>query len=143
MSARTFTPAEANTALAQVRPVAERMVEVRERLRQLEGEQRELVQTIAGNGSGFAVNDARGPEFEALVRELERCILELEALGVVVKDVDLGLLDFPGRRRCKDVLLCWHVGEERVAAWHGLEEGFAGRKPDASHSLRFAQCFHS
>ena len=52
VNGRTFTPAEANEALAQVRPVAERMVAVRERMRELEGEQRELVQIIAGNGSG-------------------------------------------------------------------------------------------
>jgi hypothetical protein len=105
------------------------MVAVRERLRELEGEQRELVRTIAGNGSGYAVNDARRPEYETLAGELERCLLELDALGVVVKDIDLGLLDFPARREGEDVLLCWHVGEDSVTSWHGLEEGFAGRKP--------------
>ena len=129
MSDRTFTPVEANNALAQVRPVAERMVATRERLRELEREQRNVVTTIAGNGSGFAVADARAPEYAALVRELEACVAELERLGVVVKDADLGLLDFPARRRGEDVLLCWHVGEESVAAWHGTDEGFAGRKP--------------
>ncbi len=111
-----------------MRPVAERMVSVRERLRELEGEQREIVHTIAGNGSGFAVGEARGPEVQRLVRELEACLATLEAMGVVVKDTDLGLLDFPALRNGEDVLLCWHVGEEGVTAWHGLDEGFAGRK---------------
>ncbi len=129
MSDRTFTPAEANSALAQVRPVAERMVALRERLRTLEREQRELVQTIAGNGSGFAVADVRREDFDELVRELEATVEELEALGVVVKDLDLGLVDFPAQRHGEDVYLCWHVGERSVAAWHGREEGFAGRKP--------------
>ena len=129
MSARTFTPAEANSALAQVRPAAERMVALRERLRELERERRELVQTIAGNGSGFAVNDARQEGFDALLKELEACVEEVQALGIVVKDVDLGLVDFPARRNGEHVLLCWHVGEERVAFWHGVEEGYAGRKP--------------
>jgi hypothetical protein len=129
VSDRTFTPAEANSALAQVRPAAERMVALRERLRELERERRELVQTIAGNGSGFAVNDVRREDFDALLKELEACVGELEALGILVKDVDLGLVDFPARRRGEHVLLCWHVGEERVAFWHGLEEGYAGRKP--------------
>ena len=129
MSDRTFTPAEANTALAQVRPAAERMVALRERLRELERDRRELVQTIAGNGSGFAVNDARREDFDALLEELEACVESLESLGIVVKDVDLGLVDFPAHRHGEDVLLCWHVGEERVAFWHGLEEGYAGRKP--------------
>jgi hypothetical protein len=126
---RTFTPAEANSALAQVRPVAERMVALRERMRELEADQRELVHTIAGNGSGHAVNDARAGEYSALRAQLERCVGELETLGVVVKDVDLGLLDFPAVRDGADVLLCWHVGEDAVESWHGLEEGFAGRKP--------------
>jgi hypothetical protein len=128
VSDRTFTPAEANSALAQVRPVAERMVAARERLRELEGEQREIVQTIASNGSGFAVGEARGPEVRRLAGELETCLAALEAMGVVVKDADLGLLDFPARREGEDVYLCWHVGEERVTSWHGLDEGFAGRK---------------
>jgi hypothetical protein len=47
----------------------------------------------------------------------------------VLKDLDAGLLDFPAVREGEDVLLCWHVGEPAVAYWHGLEEGFAGRKP--------------
>ena len=102
---------------------------LRERLRERERERRELVQTIAGNGSGFAVNDARGEDPAALLKELEGCVEELEALGIVVKDADLGLVDFPARRYGELVLLCWHVGEEHVAFWHGLEEGFAGRKP--------------
>jgi hypothetical protein len=105
------------------------MVALRERLRELERERRELVQTITGNGSGFAVNDARTEDADALLKELEGCVEELEALGIVVKDADLGLIDFPARRHDELVLLCWHVGEERVAFWHGLEEGFAGRKP--------------
>jgi hypothetical protein len=129
VAGRTFTPAEANEALAQVRPVAERMVALRERMRELEGEQREIVQIIAGNGSGYAVSDSRSAEFSSVVAELESCVSELERLGVVIKDVDLGLVDFPAVREGEDVLLCWHVGEERVAAWHGLEEGYAGRKP--------------
>jgi len=128
VAVRTFTPAEANEALPEVRPVAERMVELRERLREVEGEQREMVQTIAGNGSGFAVNDSRSDEFKQLVAKLEGCVEELDRLGVQVKDLDLGLLDFPAVRDGEDVLLCWHVGEERVEWWHGLEEGYAGRK---------------
>jgi hypothetical protein len=126
---RTFTPAEANEALGQVRPVAERMVELRERMRELEGEQREMVQIIAGNGSGYAVSEARSGEFAALGTEVEGCVAELDRLGVRIKDVDLGLLDFPALREGEEVLLCWHVGEDAVAYWHGLEEGFAGRKP--------------
>jgi hypothetical protein len=52
-------------------------------------------------------------------------------VGVQVKDLDRGLIDFPARHPARDetVLLCWQLGEEAVEYWHGLEEGFAGRKP--------------
>jgi len=105
------------------------MVELRARTRELEGEQREVVRTIARNGSGFAVADSRSGAYAELVAQLERCVAELDELGVQVKDLDLGLVDFPSRRAGEPVLLCWHVGEERVAYWHGVDEGFAGRKP--------------
>jgi hypothetical protein len=127
--ARTFTPAEANSALPEVRPVAERMVAVRARLQELQGEQREVVQIIAGNGSGYAVSEARTDEFAAAAAELERCLERLAELGVQVKDPESGLLDFPAVRDGEDVLLCWRVGEDAVEWWHGLDEGFAGRRP--------------
>jgi len=127
--ARTFTPAEANSALSEVRPLAERMVAVRARLQELQGEQREVVQIIAGNGSGYAVSEARSDEFAAAAAELETCLEALMEFGVEVKDIDAGLLDFPSVREGEDVLLCWRVGEESVEWWHDLEEGFAGRKP--------------
>src|SRR3954447_17590117 len=105
------------------------MVALGERLRELERDRRELLQTIAGNGSGFAVKDARAQDADALLKELEGCVEELQALGIVVKDAGLGPVAFPARGHGELVLLCWHVGEERVAFWHGLEDGFAGRKP--------------
>jgi hypothetical protein len=127
--ARTFTPAEANSALSEVRPLVERLVAVRARLRELEDEQREVVQIIAGNGSGYAVGEARGEDFSALATELETTLEHLLELGVHVKDLDSGLVDFPALRHGEEVLLCWQVGEESVEYWHDHEEGFAGRKP--------------
>ncbi len=126
-----FTPAEANSALDEVRPVAERLVAVRARMRELERAQAEAVQRIAGNGVGHVatdLNDARG-ELVGLADAAVACVERLEELGVVVKDVDAGLVDFPALREGEDVLLCWRVGEPSVAYWHSLDEGFAGRKP--------------
>src|SRR5918911_520443 len=57
------------------------------------------------------------------------CVDELNALGVQVKDLDDGLVDFPAWRGDEEVLLCWRLGEDEVAFWHGADEGFAGRKP--------------
>jgi hypothetical protein len=110
------------------------MVELRARLRELEGEQRDVVTLIAGNGSGFAVAESRTAEFTATLRELEGCVNALDDLGVQVKDLDIGLLDFPALRpneegQVEEVLLCWKVGEDAVDWWHREEDGFAGRKP--------------
>jgi hypothetical protein len=128
VSDRRFTPDEANSALRQVRPLAERMVELRARLGELEDEQREVVRIVAGNGSGQGVGDARTPEFAKLARELQEVVDELTLIGVELKDVDSGLLDFPAVREGEDVLLCWRVGEDAVEYWHGTEDGFAGRR---------------
>jgi hypothetical protein len=128
MAERTFTPEEANDALRQVRPLAERMVEVRARLGELEDEQREVVRIVAGNGSGEGVGDARTPEFAKLARELQELVEQLTLLGVQVKDAETGLLDFPAVRHGERVLLCWKVGEPAVEWWHGTDDGFAGRR---------------
>ena len=125
---RTFTPDEANSALTQVRPLAERMVELRVRLSELEDEQREVVRVVAGNGSGEGVGDAHTPEFAKLARELRDIAEELALIGVHIKDPDTGLLDFPARREGEDVLLCWQVGEPDVEWWHSPEDGFGGRR---------------
>jgi hypothetical protein len=128
---RTFTPDEANSALADVRPVAERLVRLRERMREVEREQGRLVTAIGGNGGGYAAGDldAAQTELVGLAGAVGACVQRLEELGVVVKDLDLGLVDFPAVREGVSVFLCWHVGEDEIAFWHGLDEGYAGRKP--------------
>jgi hypothetical protein len=131
MAERSFTPDEANNALSEVRPAAERLVAVRTRMRELEQTQGELVLAIGGNGGGYAASDLNAAQAElvGLADAAIACVQRLEELGVEVKDLDLGLLDFPSEREGEEVLLCWHVGEESVAFWHGLEDGYAGRKP--------------
>ena len=131
MPTRLFTPSEANSALAEVRPVAERLVALRERMRELEQTQGSLVTAIGGNGAGYAAGDLRAAQDElgSLGDAAQACIERLEELGVVLKDPDLGLLDFPALRGDEEVELCWHVGEEAVAFWHRIGEGYAGRKP--------------
>ena len=128
MADRTFTPDEANSALEQVRPLAERMVELRARLAELEQEQREVVRIVSGNGSGEGVGDARTPEFAKLAHELQEVVEELTSIGVQLKDADTGLLDFPALREGEDVLLCWQVGEREIEWWHRPDDGYAGRQ---------------
>jgi hypothetical protein len=126
-----FTPGEANSALVEVRPVAERLVTVRARMRELDRAQRELVTAIGGNGAGHAGSDLHDAQTElaSLTEAAIACVDRLEELGVSIKDTDAGLLDFPSLRDGVPVELCWHVGEDAVTHWHGVGEGFAGRKP--------------
>ena len=126
-----FTPAEANSALTEVRPVAERLVAVRKRMRELERMQRDLVTAIGGNGGGYAAGDLNEAQTElvGLADAAVACVDKLDELGVQIKDLDAGLLDFPALREGTEVELCWQVGESAVEYWHGIGEGFAGRKP--------------
>jgi hypothetical protein len=62
---------------------------------------------------------------EALSDELDR----VAALGGQIKDIETGLVDFPGKRGGEDILLCWKLGEKRIGYWHSVEGGFASRRP--------------
>ena len=131
MAERHFTPEEANALLERVRPVAESLVAHRRAFTVAAARRARLTQRISGNGGDFDPQEPSELD-EQLQREAEAvagAVEELQALGVLVKDLDRGLVDFPALRDGEEVLLCWQVGEGEVAYWHGLEEGFAGRKP--------------
>ena len=133
MAERHFTPEEANALLEQVRPVAESLVAHRRAFTVAAARRARLTQRISGNGGDFDPQEPSELD-EQLQREAEAvagAVEELQALGVLVKDLDRGLVDFPARYPESGdlVLLCWHLGEDRVAFWHGLDEGFVGRKP--------------
>jgi hypothetical protein len=68
------------------------------------------------------------PLFGELKHEIGRLIYRIESLGCVVKDIDLGLVDFPSMLDDEPVYLCWKLGESRVLYWHGTDEGFSARK---------------
>ena len=131
MADRHFTPEEANARLEQVRPIAETLVTHRRAMAVVATRQARLVQRIAGNGGDFDPQEPRTleEEFRQEGEAVARAVEQLERLGVLVKDLDRGLVDFPALRGDEDVLLCWQVGEDEVAYWHGVDEGFAGRKP--------------
>ena len=131
MPERTFTPEEANAALTEARPLVERMVAARSLLVDAQRRQAELVTRVASNGGGLTPPDvsAVAAEVQQATAELVAVLEELERLGVQVKDLDRGLVDFPCLHRGLVVLLCWELGEDEVAFWHGADEGYAGRKP--------------
>ena len=115
-----------NVHLVRMDPVEARRALVRAQRRQAE-----LVARIASNGGGLSPPDvaAAAAEVEQASQELVGVVDELQALGVQVKDLDRGLVDFPCVHRGREILLCWELGEEEVAYWHGADEGFAGRRP--------------
>ena len=128
---RHFTPEEANAALAEVRPLVEEMVERRRAHAAALERQEELEGHIRGNGGGIppATLAEAAAEIERIARELARIVDEIAEHGAEVKDLDEGLIDFPALRRGETVLLCWRLGEDEIRYWHGLEDGFAGRRP--------------
>ena len=127
---RTFTPEEANAALVELRPVVERMVQHRRNLVAAQKLQVELVTRIAGNGGDLMPSDLREAA-ETIQREataIAECADRINAAGAEIKSLEEGLLDFPAKRGDEDVLLCWKLGEDEIGYWHGVDEGFAGRK---------------
>jgi hypothetical protein len=128
---RHFTPEEANAALPGVRLLVERMVEHRRAHVEALERQEELEGRIRGNGGGIppAQLADTAAEVERHARELARAVDDIVELGVEVKDLDEGLVDFPALHQGETVLLCWQLGEDEIGYWHSVEAGFAGRRP--------------
>jgi hypothetical protein len=128
---RHFTLEQANAALEEVRPLAERMVAHRREVATLLGRRAGLTTTIAGNGGDLDPGELARVEAEIAdeAKGVAQCVNGIHGLGAQVKDADEGLVDFPALREGEEVLLCWKLGEAEVAFWHGLEDGFAGRRP--------------
>ncbi|MDX6487859.1 MAG: hypothetical protein QOK13_474 [Gaiellaceae bacterium] len=126
-----FTVEEATAALEHVRPLAESMVAHRSALAAAGARWNDLAGKIAGNGGGLDRGELAGlqEKIEREQAEVARCVRAIQSHGAQVKDVDTGLLDFAAQRDGMEIELCWQVGEERIEFWHGVDEGFAGRKP--------------
>ena len=131
MPPRYFTVEQANETLREVRPLTEELVEHRRALLELQALQASLNQRIAGNGGNVEPRELQSVQerLDEEVAGIARCVARIHEAGGLVKDLDAGLVDFPARREGAEVLLCWRLGEDEVGFWHGLEEGFSGRKP--------------
>jgi len=128
---REFTLEEANAAVEELRPLVRRMVEHGQALSAAQRAQLQLVTRIAGNGGDMQPSDL-GELAETIQREADAvaaCAQEITAAGAQIKSLEEGLLDFPSERDGEEVLLCWKLGEDDIRYWHGVDEGFAGRKP--------------
>ena len=101
-----FTPKQANESLYEIRAIVERIIAIKK------------------DADSKTDDNAIASTMERLEKEIQK----LEDLGCVLKDMNTGLIDFPAVRLGTRVWLCWKLGEESVIFWHGLHEGFAGRK---------------
>jgi hypothetical protein len=131
VSQRYFTAEEANEALEDVRPLTEELVGHRRALVELQELQSSLTARITGNGGNVDPRELQELQerLDEEVAGIARCVARIHEAGALVKDLDEGLVDFPAQREGADVLLCWRLGEDEVGYWHGLDEGFSGRKP--------------
>jgi hypothetical protein len=128
---RYFTVEEANEALLEVRPLTEELVGHRRALVALQERQSAVTARIAGNGGNVEPHELEEvqEQLDEEVAGIARCVARIHEVGALVKDLDDGLVDFPATRDGRDVLLCWRLGEDEIGFWHGLDEGFSGRKP--------------
>jgi hypothetical protein len=120
---RHYTLEEANAALATVADLIARLREARDRLGDREA-RAALADASPGNGGGEP-----GRTVSEGFLEVRDRLLELQELGVVLRDLDRGLVDFPSLRDDREIYLCWEEGEEEIAFWHEPDAGFAGREP--------------
>jgi hypothetical protein len=129
---KTFTLSEAQTLLPVVEALLRKAQAAGARAEEFEDEMQQLSQRIfLSGGMNVDVGAAarRRAERDKAVQETKDTLAEIDSIGVKVKDLDQGLLDFPSVMDGKPVLLCWKLGEPAIAHWHTEEEGFAGRKP--------------
>ena len=129
---KTFTLSEAQTLLPVVEALLRRAQGAAGRAGELEHEMQQLSHRIFISGGMYVdVSTAarRRAERDKAVQEAKDTLAEIDSIGVLVKDLEQGLLDFPSVMDGKPILLCWKMGEPAIAHWHTEQEGFAGRKP--------------
>jgi len=136
---KTFTLEQAHKLLPVLKSLLKRSMDGKQVIDRAEKEFQDLRHRILLSG-GLSVDVAamarRRAERDKIFQDTKDAIAEINAIGVQVKDLDIGLLDFPCALDDQVVLLCWKYGEDKIEFWHGQEEGFKGRKPIDQRILR-------
>jgi hypothetical protein len=132
MSSRTFTLDEAQDLLPVLESLLRGSIDGKKLIESVDAELQAIAHKIFLSG-GMSINVVhlarRKAQREKAVHRVKDAMAEIDAMGVQVKDLDIGLLDFPCEVDGQVVLLCWKLGEQSITHWHGVSEGFAGRKP--------------
>ena len=118
-----FTLEQANEALVVLKPMVAEILEIRQIILERQPDVWPSLQKAVGNGGSKAASQValEFARMDALVRQVQ-------ASGVLLKDINIGLLDFPSLREGREVYLCWRYGEDSVQYWHDLDTGYAGRQ---------------
>jgi hypothetical protein len=129
---KQFSLTEAERLRSQLEPVLIEAMEQRRKLGDLEDQLAAISEKIQRSG-GMLVNYEQTArvriERNRLEESLRTSIDRIHSTGCIIKDLDIGLLDFPSRLNNEDVYLCWRLGEDRIRFYHRQDEGFSGRKP--------------
>jgi hypothetical protein len=132
MADRSFTLQEAQTLLPVLESLLRAAIDGKKFIESVDNEFQDLAHRVFLSG-GLFINIVplarRKAEREKTVQRVKDAVAEIDAIGVQVKDLDIGLLDFPCEVDGSTVLLCWKLGEKGITHWHNVSEGFAGRKP--------------
>ena len=127
-----FTLDEAQAMLPVLQGLLERAMHARQRVQAFDEQLQNLKSRILLHG-GLRINIIdlihHKSEHDKAMQQIKDSLAEIQAAGVQVKDLDIGLLDFPCVVNGRTILLCWKLGEKAITHWHGTDEGFAGRKP--------------
>ena len=132
MADRTFTLEEAQNLLPILESLLKQSINGKKLIEEVDAELQETAHRVFLNGGtrlDVVYLARRKAEREKTIRKVKDALAEIDAIGVQVKDLDIGLLDFPCKVEGEIVLLCWKLGEDGITHWHGTSEGFAGRKP--------------
>ena len=139
MSDRTFTLDEAQMLLPILESLLRQAINGKKLIENVDTEFQETAHRVFLSG-GMLLNVVhlarRKAEREKALQRAKDAVAEIDATGVQVKDLDIGLLDFPCVVGDDVILLCWKLGEKKITHWHGTQEGFAGRKPIDDRILR-------
>jgi hypothetical protein len=121
---KLFTVEEANALLPKLQELLDDLALHRDAMREKAPHLEPILRAAAADGGGRI-----GSEYGVEAYKLYLAIGRIRGLGVLLKDLDMGLLDFPHEREGRVVFLCWHPPEERIEYWHEIEAGYAGRQP--------------
>lgn len=132
MATRWFTVEEANHLVPELRLMLEKLRDMQTKARERYEEMRDIREVgYRKDGNLIMLTDYQiaKREFDEVVGEANQVLGEINELGCRVTDVEMGLVDFPARVDGRDVYLCWQMEESEVGFFHGIDEGYTGRRP--------------